>query len=95
MDEYPRMLYRPAKGAGNMVWNERVDTLVVNSIEEERLATKENWVRDPSAACKISAKWRKRSAMFAWFRSHWQFWITTSIAIAALIVTILALHKAP
>lgn len=89
--EYPKMLYRPAKGKGEMVWNERVDTLVVHSNKKEFFALKDGWMLDPVKACAISAKMKKRSNISAWFISHWKFWITTIIAVISAVATIIAI----
>ncbi len=88
LDEYPRMLFRPAKGEGEMLWGERVDNLTVYSFQEESSAIKEKWIRDPSQACALSAKMKKHSILFAWFVSHWQFWVTTIIAIIVAVISI-------
>lgn len=93
VDEYPRMLYRPAKGEGEMVWNERVDTLIVKSVEEYQSAIKTKWLRDPSKACELSAKMKKRSLFYAWLLSHWKFWVTCIIGIAGVIATIMSIKN--
>jgi hypothetical protein len=92
-EEYPKMLYRPAKGEGEMVWNERVDTLIVRSYRKEFSAIKDGWLLDPVKACALSAKMKKRSMFFAWLASHWKFWITTTIAIIAAIAAIMAIKS--
>jgi hypothetical protein len=56
VEEYPKMLYRPARGDGEIVWGERVDTLVVHSYRKEFFAIKDRWLLDPVKACTISAK---------------------------------------
>ena len=86
--EYPKMLYRPAKGEGEIVWNQRVDTTIVHSYKKEFEAVKNGWLLDPSKACAKSAKMKKRSLLFAWFLSHWQIWLASAIGIAAIIVQI-------
>lgn len=91
MEEYPKMLYRPARGDGEIVWGERVDTLVVHSYRKEFFAIKDGWLLDPVKACAISAKMKKRSLFFAWFLSHWKFWVTTAIAIISAIAAIMAI----
>jgi hypothetical protein len=55
------------------------------------LAIKDGWLLDPVKACAISAKMKKRSLFFAWFLSHWKFWITTTIAIVAAIAAVMAI----
>ena len=91
--EYPKMLYRPAKGEGEMVWNERVDKTIVHSYKKEFEALKDGWLLDPSKACAISAKMKKRSLLFAWFASHWKFWVTCFISTAGVIATIISIKK--
>lgn len=86
--EYPKMLYRPAKGEGEIVWGERVDTTIVYSYKKEFEALKDGWLLDPSKACAISAKMKKRSLLFAWFVSHWKFWVGTAVGIASVVATI-------
>ena len=87
--EYPKMLYRPAKGEGEMVWNERVDTSIVNSYKKEFEAIKDGWLLDPAKACAISAKMKRRLIIFKWLLSHWKVWLTSAIAIAAIAAQIL------
>ena len=82
------MLYRPAKGKGEIVWNERVDTTIVHSYKKEFEAIKNGWLLEPEKACAISAKMKKRSLFYAWLLSHWQFWVATAIAIVSAIIAI-------
>lgn len=87
------MLYRPAKGEGEMVWNERVDTTIVNSYKKEFEAIKDGWLLDPVKACAISAKMKKRSLFIAWLLSHWKFWVTCIIGIAGVLATIMSIKS--
>jgi hypothetical protein len=87
--EYPKMLYRPAKDEGEMVWGERVDTLVVHSYRKEFYAIKEGWLIDPVKACAISARMKKRLLFYAWLLSYWPVWLGSAIGIAAIIAQIL------
>ena len=84
------MLYRPGKGPSE-IWSELVDTLTMDSEGEERTAVGVGWLLDPSEACAKSKKRRLRRAKWQAFAKNWQFWITTSLAVAALVVGALAL----
>lgn len=90
MNDYPRMLYRPGNGPSE-VWGEAVDTKVVASQEEEAAELRAGWMRDPTVACAKAKRVRELKSGLRWFASHWQFWITTSLAVAALLVGYLAL----
>lgn len=91
--EYPKMLYRPAKGKGEMVWSERVDTIIVHSYKKEIEALKNGWLSDPVKACAISAKMKKRELFYAWMLSHWQFWVMCIIGIAGVIATLMSIKS--
>ena len=54
LKEYPKMLYRPALGKGNMVWGARVDTRIVAKRSEQIKAFFTFWIASPMLAVRIS-----------------------------------------
>jgi hypothetical protein len=69
--EYPKMLY------GHML-----DYKTVSSLDEERAAS--GWVDHP---IKVAQRRRRKQLLLAsllFAHRHWQFWITTAIAAAAV-----------
>ena len=89
MKDYPRMLYRPGKGPSE-VWEELVDTLIVQSASEEMLAVRDGWLREPDKACQRAKRRRQLGAKFRWLAGHWQFWVTSAIALAGVVLSYLA-----
>jgi hypothetical protein len=81
MQQYPRMLYRPGQGEGEMVWNHRIDTFTVKSAEEERAALRRGWHADPQAAIKRVTWYNKLRAVRAFYLQNWQWLWGTAIAI--------------
>jgi hypothetical protein len=90
MNEYPRMLYRPGNGPSE-IWGELVDTRIVGSAEEEREALRDGWLREPKKACDGSKRRRLIRARVQWIGKHWQFWISTTLAIAGVVAAFLAI----
>ncbi len=81
-NNYPRMLYRPGKGPGNIVWGYRVDTRTVQSSDEEHEAIRSGWFADPQRAIK-GAVWRKRGAsIWRFYRKNWQWLWGTLVAVS-------------
>lgn len=46
--DYPRMLYRKGGDASPEIHGHRVDTLIVDSPEDEHAASRRGWVRTPA-----------------------------------------------
>lgn len=90
MNDYPRMLYRPGSGPSE-VWGELVDTKIVHSPVEEAQDLKNGWIRQPDLACKRAKRRRNIKDKLHWLGQHWQFWITSAIATAGVIVAFLAI----
>jgi hypothetical protein len=90
MDSHPRMLYRPGTGPSE-VWGEFVDTRVVQSESEEMQAARDGWMRDPSKACQKAKPRRLPKVKWRWFAGHWQFWTTSAMATAGVVVGYLAI----
>ena len=80
-ENYPRMLYRPGKGQGEMVWGHRVDTRTVESSAEERVAQCEGWLNDPQEAVKGAMRRQRAVSVWAFYVKHWQWFWGTLIAI--------------
>ena len=91
MNEYPRMLYRPGSGPSEL-WGEFVDTRIVGSSSEEKEALRKGWLLEPKIARDRSKRRRLFKAKLAWFRKHWQFWITTVLAAAGVVAAFLAIR---
>lgn len=81
---YPRMLYRP--GATDMpIWGEQLQTLIINSAQEERDAVCKGWIVDAVKACEKAKRIRvRRERWNRYVVAHWQFWVGTVIAVAGL-----------
>lgn len=90
MNDYPRMLYRPGTGDSE-VWGEAVDTKTISSPEDEAKELRNGWMRDPNLACAKAKQKRIWRARFDWAASHWKFWISTAIGVAALWLAYVAL----
>lgn len=90
MNDYPRMLYRPGSGP-EVLWGELVDNRTVQSAHEETQAIREGWLRDPSRACLKAKSKRIWLGRLRRAGAHWQFWITSSIAVVAAIFAYMAI----
>jgi hypothetical protein len=90
MDQYPRMLYRPGNGPSE-IWGELVDTRTVASADEERSAVSEGWLVEPQVACARAKRKRELKGRWQAFAKHWQFWISTAIAVSAVVVGFVAI----
>lgn len=84
------MIYRPGNGPSE-VWKELVDTRVVASFEEERLALREGWLIEAGVACERAKRRRMLKVTVGWVAKNWQFWITTALATAGVTAAFLAL----
>jgi hypothetical protein len=71
-ENYPRMLYRPGKGQGEMVWGHRIDTRTVESSAEERVAQREGWLNDHQKAVKGAMRRQRAVSIWAFYVKHWQ-----------------------
>jgi hypothetical protein len=80
-ESYPRMLYRPGEGKGEMVWGQRIDTLTVESSAEERAAHREGWLNDPQTAVKGATRRQRAVSVWAFYKKHWQWLWGTLVAI--------------
>ena len=85
--EYPKMLYRQ----GKMIEYEgqMLDHMTVNNRSEEVAA--KGWFDHPS---KVARSIRRNALLMTpllFMARHWQFWITTAVALAAIYVSWLAL----
>jgi hypothetical protein len=80
---YPKMLYRPALGEGNMVWGARVDTKTVHDKNEDLKARTKFWLAQPMIAVRIS---KLNNFFINFMRSHSKELVA---AILALIVGII------
>lgn len=89
-NQYPRMLYKP-EGGQHLIWGYYLDTLIVDSEEEEKKALKRGWLKDPNAAVVKAKRIEKRSEIKAFFIKHWQFWLTFLVSLLGLAVGFLNL----
>ncbi|WP_156373261.1 hypothetical protein [Pseudorhodoferax sp. Leaf267] len=90
MDDYPRMLYRPGTGPSEL-WGALVDKAIVNNAQEEAEHRRRGWLREPVVAVARAKRQQATSTRWRWFLGHWQFWITTAIALCTAVVAYLAL----
>ena len=85
MDHYPRMLYKPGKGDGEMVWGHRLDTTTVQSAEEQKSALRKGWHDDPHSAIKRLAWHHRGWALRDFYLRNWQWlWGTLVVIVLAI-----------
>jgi hypothetical protein len=80
-DQYPRMLYRLGGPKSQDVWGHQMDTLVVQSFDEERSAVKKGWQVDPNRVVKQSLRRKKLLPYWQFYLRNWQWLWGTLVAI--------------
>jgi len=89
MQTHPRMLYRPGRGEGEMVWGHRIDTLVVSTEAEEKAARRKGWLADPNVAVSMAQRRARLRSIGLFLQTHWQWFIgmtlTAVLAIAVIV----------
>ena len=69
--EFPKLLYRPAIGKGNMVLGARVDVTIVDNISEQRKAMLSLWLPYPLFIVRLSKAIKIIAIVIRWLSSHW------------------------
>jgi len=85
MEQYPRMLYKPGKGDGEMIWGHRLDTSTVQNAAEYKAALRKGWHDEPNAAIK-RLKWHQRVWVVRdFYLRNWQWLWGTLVAVVLAI----------
>lgn len=82
------MLYRPGNDKSQEIWGYKMDTLIVNSLQEEIAAMKSGWFIEPALAIKRAKFIAKRMSAWNFYLRNWQwFWGTLIGVIVAIFMS--------
>lgn len=96
MIEYPKMIYRPRTEPNSDLGGQKLDTLIVNSLSEEKAAARQGWVEFSAAVARVQDTDRRNERIQGVRRSYerWEWALKALAVLLALAVGAIALVKA-
>lgn len=96
MIEYPKMFYRPRTEPNSDLGGQKLDTLIVSSLSEEKAATRQGWVEFSAAVARVQNTDRRNERIQRVRRSYerWEKALKALAVLLALVAGAIAFVKA-